>query len=208
MGECGGGGRHGKADHELASLAGPVAVGGHAAVVQLDQRPDQGQSDSQSAARARQGLIGLGEQVEHLGQQLGGDADPVVADADRSTSRPDCSAVKAILPPSGGVFRGVVQQVGEHLGQPRRIDFQEHRLVGQRDRQVMLIVLDQRPAGLDGQLDHLRQLDRLLLEVDLAAGDPRNVEQVVDHPRHVLDLVFDHLDRPLEVGAVRALPAA
>ena len=66
----------------------------------------------------------------------------------------------------------------------------------------MVIVLDQRPAGLDGQLDHVRQRDRFLLEVDLAAGDPRNIKQIVDHARHVLDLVFDHLGGPSEVGTV------
>ena len=71
----------------------------------------------------------------------------------------------------------------------------------QRDGQMVVAVLDQGPAGLDGQADHDLQVDRLLLEDHLAARDPGDVEQVVDHAGHVLDLVLDDLDRPLEVGA-------
>ena len=113
-----------KADHELTPLPGSVAMSGHAATVQLDQGPDQGQSDPQSSARARQRLISLDEQVEHPGQQLGGDADAVVVHADDDLgARPlrdqgDFSSL-------GSVFRCVIQQVGEHLGQPRRINFQD-----------------------------------------------------------------------------------
>ena len=173
-------------------------------MVHLHQRADQGQPDPQPAARPRQRLVGLGEHVEDVRQQLRRDARPVVADPDHDLP-PLLLGGERDLAPLVGVLRGVVQQVGEHLRHPRRVDLQEHGVLGQGDGQAVMTVLDQGPAGLDGQLDHRLQLDRLLLEHDLAAGDPRDVEQVVDHPRHLLDLVLDHLDRPLEVGAAQAL---
>ena len=43
-------------------------------------------------------------------------------------------------------------------------------------------------------------VDELLAELDLAAGDPGDVEQVVDQPGEVLDLPLDDVRRPVEVA--------
>ncbi len=71
----------GKADGEFTSLAGALAMDADAAFVHFDQRADDGQPDAQAAARAREGLIGLDEQIEELGQELRRDSDAVVGDA-------------------------------------------------------------------------------------------------------------------------------
>ena len=68
-----------------------------------------------------------------------------------ATSRPSLLGGQRDLAPLVGVLRGVVQQVGEHLRHPRRVDLQQHGVFGQRDGQAVLVVLDQGPAGLDGQ---------------------------------------------------------
>ncbi len=54
------------------------------------------------------------------------------------------------------------------------------RLRRKLQRQRMPRAVDVRPAGLDRRRDHLRNVHRLDRELDLAARDARNVEQIVD----------------------------
>ena len=46
------------------------------------------------------------------------------------------------------------------------------------------------------------ELGALLAELDLAAGDPAHVEQIVDQAAHVTDLALEHLGRRLHRLAV------
>ena len=46
--------------------------------------------------------------------------------------------------------------------------------------------------------------DWLFLQNDCSAGDSGNVQEVINDPGHVLDLLADHVDGPREIGAVRA----
>src|SRR6516162_1100479 len=66
----------------------------------------------------------------------------------------------------------------------------------------MMIGIDRRPAGFNGELNYVCQIDYFLLQINLAAGDARNVKQVVDHTRHVFDLVLDYFQGPLKAGSV------
>ena len=61
-----------------------------------------------------------------------------------------------------------------------------------------------RPVRLDGALEDGFDVDHLAGEVDLAAGDPGDVEQVVDQPGQVLGLAVDDLPRPPLLGVVGA----
>ena len=90
------------------------------AAVHLDDPFHERQADAEAAARASAGAIGLPEHVEHARQHLGMDAHAGVlhahhglvafaADRDR-----DRLAGLAVL-------RAVVEQVGEHLRQPRAV---------------------------------------------------------------------------------------
>ena len=70
----------------------------------------------------------------------------------------------------------------------------------------MLLGVDQRPRGLHRRADHGLEIDVILLELELAARDARDVEQVVEQQRHVLHLALDDLAAPLAlalVGGVR-----
>src|SRR5436305_1648104 len=61
-----------------------------------------------------------------------------------------------------------------------------------------------RPAGLDRCGDDLRDVDSLELELDLAARDPRHVEQIIDKAHQLLQLARDELPRPRELARVVA----
>ena len=73
----------------------------------LDQPLDQRQPDAQAAGGPLDAPVHLGEHVEDVGQRLGRDADPVVADGDddvlvpaarrSSQIRPPCSVYLALL---------------------------------------------------------------------------------------------------------------
>ena len=72
----------------------------------------------------------------------------------------------------------------------------------QPDRFLGYVRLETVPCGRDGRrgrLDRRRdeavQRDDLAAEVDLAARDPRDIEEVVDQPCHVIDLPLDDGDR-------------
>ena len=122
--------RAGNAYGELTSHSGAFAGDADAAVVQLDKRSDHRQADSQAAARAREALIGLNEEVEDLGQKLGAIPMPLSATL-MSTSESDFSDRQVDAAPLGSVFRGVVQEVGEHLGEPRPVKFEHDRAFGE-----------------------------------------------------------------------------
>ena len=66
----------------------------------------------------------------------------------------------------------------------------------------MLERIHEGTAGLDCRGDDLGCVDRLDLELDLPARDPRHVEQIVDKPDELPELATDHLDRPFELRRI------
>ena len=187
--------RQGEPDDELAPLAGPVAPGLDAPAVHLGQLLDDGQADAQAPLRPGQRAVALGEEPEHLRQLLGRDADPVVPDADDDL---------LALPPGGepdpaaalGVLRGVGQQVQDDLLDPRRVDVERQLAPLDRDAQGVPPLVDERPGRLDRLVEDRARVDEVLPEPDLAAGDPGDVEQVVDEPDELPDLPLDDVARP------------
>ena len=154
---------------------------------------DDREAETEPTGGAIQGLRLLHEQIEHALDHLRADADPVVADADLDAIadglRRDADARTRIA-----VLRGVRQQIREHLLQPRGVAIDEE-IAGDVQRERLLSLLKQRLRGLDGALDDLGDRRALLVKVDLPAGDPRDVEQVVDQPHELLELALD--DRQL-----------
>ena len=109
-----------------------------------------------------------------------------------------------ISPPAVGVLRGVVEQVGDHLGEAHRVGVDDERRSRQLDRRG-----DGPPPRSAGGWSRPRgaptacELDALPAQLDLAARDARDVEQVVDQAHHLVHLPLDHLaDAPR--GADRA----
>ena len=83
------------------------------------------------------------------------------------------------------VLGGVVQQVGDDLGQPGRVAVHEDRLGRHDDGELVARLLDGRAARLHGGVDHRPQFDPLPAQFQLAARDPAHVEQVVHQPDHL-----------------------
>ncbi len=101
-----------------------------------------------------------------------------------------------------GVFRGVRQQVLEHLRQPDRIAVDPHRRCRQGADKAVSLALDQRPGGLHRAGDHRAQVGRLEPKQNRALRDPRDVAQVVDLPRDMADLAHQRGMGPGDVLVV------
>src|SRR4051812_39034002 len=62
-----------------------------------------------------------------------------------------------------------------------------------------------RAAGLEREVDHRAEAHQLAADRELAARDARDVEEIVDEPRHLVDLAVDHRARPFELRREAAL---
>lgn len=137
-----------------------------------------------SPFRPPQAAPPLHEEVEDAQQQVRRQAGAVVDHPDGG----DCAAGRrgdGKAAAAGRVLGRVRQQVQQHLGQPQRIAIHDQPL---RD-----LHLDGVPGGfngrnhrLDGPRHDVGQIDPLAAQLDLAARDPEDVEQVVDQARAAL----------------------
>ena len=191
---------------ELAAAAGAGAVGGDAPAVQLDEPARQRQPDAEPALRALQRRRDLREHLEHRRQVLRLDADAVVGHRDPQLSaghrrlQRDAAAARRVL-------GRVVEQVQQHLRQPRGIGIEPHGVGRQRHVQRVACRRDGGPRRLERTVHHAVQRHPLAAQRDLAAGDARHVEQVVDEAGHLAHLALDHVARPARVGVARVAQA-
>ena len=184
-----------KADDEGTPRAQAVTLGRDCSPVHLDQPLHQREADTQ-APRLR--LPALGEHIEDARQHLGWDADAGVPhrhDGFVSSSLPDQPDAAA----PRGVLGGVVQEIRHRLGQPRQVGVEADRVLRNGDNEFLAAALEQRAAGLDRGPQHRRELHAFLAELEPVAGDPRDVHQVVDEPRHLPHLAVDRVQRPLRL---------
>ena len=179
-------------DHELAALPQSLAERLDGAAVELHQLPDERQANAQARASFERRGRPLREEVEDPAEHLGGDAHAVVADRhDRAAitflgRHGDSSALRRVL-------RRVVQEIGEDLAQAHRIPVNGDWRVEGMNRQTVPGCVDERPADVDRVSNDPDQIGMLAMERDLSAGDPRDLQQVVDEPDHVIDLALHHL---------------
>ena len=187
----------GEPHHELAPLAHAIARGPDLAAVGLDQAADDREPEPEPALRAIERLPALVEGLEHVGQHLGRDPDPRVAHPER-----DALALEPRRDPDRasplGVLRRVGHEVGDHLGEADRVAVDEQAPERDVRHQLVAALLEQRARDLDRLGDHVREVEVLAVELDPAAGDPRDIEQVVDEPDDVTDLARDHRALALE----------
>src|SRR5205814_9888200 len=85
-------------------------------------------------------------------------------------------------------FGGVAKQIPEDLPQPCRIAADKTLLGMQTHHKPQLPRIDFRSADLHDVFHGAVQIDRLRLNVQLALGDARDVQQIVDQPRFDLDI--------------------
>ena len=186
-------------DRHRRALLQAGAVRRHLPVVHAHDALHEREADPEAALRAVRRAVGLREQVEHVRQQLRVDAAAVVAHL-----RPRLAAVdrdrEHDAPARRRVLGRVVEQVDEHLDQPRAVALDRHRRVRQLHRQCVLALLDVRARLFHGRHRDLVQVEDLVLQFDQAARDARDVQQVVDQLRHVAHLARD------DVAGLQAQP--
>ena len=102
-------------------LPGPSLSAAMRAAVHLDELLDDRQPDAEPALGAGERAVPLGEELEHLGELLGRDADAPVPDADDDLVRPRCGPMSRMWPAVLAVLGRVVQQVHHHLLEPGRV---------------------------------------------------------------------------------------
>ena len=100
-------------------------------------------------------------------------------------------------PPPLGIFRGVA----DPSTACRTRGITEHGQYSLRNlyRELMPTLFDQRLHGLDGPRHQRLELDDFLAQVDLAAGNPRHIQQIVHQPCQVSELPSDDVTRPGEL---------
>src|SRR4029453_10270077 len=136
-------------DYELAPSRRPLAAGLDAPAMQFNQALDQRQADAESALRPYQGRLCLRENVENTGEYLGDDADTAILDGDGHVATNPHSRqldATALL----GIFGGVVEKVGEHLGQPHRVSIEVDRLRRQGEAKRVAAGINERTAPFQG----------------------------------------------------------
>ena len=98
-----------------------------------------------------------------------------------------------------GVLRGVIDQVGQDLGNSRKIAQHQQRLRRQHDRQLMFKSVDEGTTRLDRRADDHSDIDRSDLELDLSPRDARDVEQIIDQADQLAELAADDFSGPCKL---------
>ena len=152
---------------------GPSLLRLDAAAVHLDQPlgPASGRCPARPASAPARGRTCVNIS-KMRGSMSAGDADAGVPHARPPPRSPCRSAVQPDVAAPLGVLGGVVEQVGEHLGQPGRVAVETDRLrrAARRSARGRPASIE-RAAGLDGAPGRTAASSiRLAAQLDLAAG--------------------------------------
>ena len=157
----------------LNAPAQPLALRLHRAAVHLDQRLHQREADAEAVARALERAVDLREHVEEPRQASRG-AMPMPLSRTRMTASAPPAHGQLDVAAVVGELGGVVQQVAEHLGQPRRIGVEHAPGSAAASPSARGVAArSQRRGGLDRLVARRRQVDRLPAQLDLAPRDAR-----------------------------------
>ncbi len=182
-------------DDELAAAPGPLAAGGDRAAVHLDQAAHDGQPQAQAALASDRATGAPGRTGRRRGRAARAGCPMPSSRTVSGPARRRARAAHVRSRARVAVLRGVGQQVGDDLRQPVRVGVTRQPL--RRDVQTQLAAGAARAAGAPSRCParHGRaELHALAPQLDLAARDARDVQQVVDQPHQVPDLALD--DRP------------
>ncbi len=166
----------------------------------------QRQADAEAGLRARLAARHLCEQVEDRPQLVGRDADPGVGDGDHDVTALAFGGEHDV-PPAFVELARVDQEVAEHLYQAHRVGFQPDRFCGPGKLERQSGGLHQRSGHLRRLVHRCRQLHGFAVELQLAARDAGNVQQVVHEVDEMAELALHgFLRHPEDLGVtVRVL---
>ena len=109
-----------------------------------------------------------------------------------------------MCPPVGVNFAALFRMFANTWIDAGGIGLERHRLVAQRQRELLPLLGQQGAADLHRLQQQRGELDGLLAELDLSLADARHVQQIVEQPLHVLDLPRDDgLERRSQLFLVR-----
>ena len=199
--------RHGHASRQLRCFRGELDVEGrslallalhpHRPVHQLDETLRDGEPEPGAAVAAGGGGVDLAEGREQPLHPVLGDADPGVANGELESVRARPGWVGADVDDHLarlGELDRVRDEVEQYLPQAGRVphDSCRHVLVDEA-AQLELLLPRTRCDDVERALDTRPEIDRLLLELELARLDLRVVEDVVDHVEQRVSARADHL---------------
>ncbi len=105
-----------------------------------------------------------------------------------------------------GELARIGQEVAEYLGEPVGVSLEVDRLGEREDRHAASRRFEAGPACLDRLFQEPAQLQALRLELELIAGQPVDIQQVVDQAGHVGHLSFHHGENRFEQVHTRIAP--
>ncbi len=137
----------GDADHELTAAPRPLAGRGHGAAMKGDEALHQGETQPKPALGTRERLPALHEEIEDMRKEVGADPFSVIPNANDGLSALPRGA-EPYVASRGRELRGVGQEIGDDLSEPKRV--RTHGQAGRRHRhlQVLLALLDKRAGHL------------------------------------------------------------
>jgi hypothetical protein len=183
---------------ERGAGAGAGTDRAHGAAVQVDHVSHDAEPEAEPRMLAPRGAVGLAEAIEYVGQEVGGDPLAGVSDLqDRLARRALHDHVDAAA--RRRELDRVREQVQHDLLQAIAVAVHEHAVDGHLERDLDALLFGSEPLRLDRGLGDRAQVERLDREQQLAAHDPRNVEQVLDQLRLRARGAVDRLDRFLMV---------
>ena len=215
-------GRDGRCGHDAGRLVGAEpevergalaldagAVRGQRPVHQLGEPAADREPEARAAIAARDRRVHLAERLEQAVHPVRGDADPGVPDVEGDLPGVDVRPAAALDARAAepqldlAVLReleGVGQQVERDLADAARIADEPDRQVGiDRVHELQSLLRRHRRHQVEGALDRAPQLERLVVQLDLAGLDLGEVEDVVDDREQGVGRRLDRL------GVVRLL---
>src|SRR6185437_1978014 len=179
-------------DGERAPPTWPVAGGADAAAMQLDEPTHQSEADAETALSAVEGALALHEGLEDLRQQLGRNAEPIVAHTKHGLAVPG-----AECHPDYTARRRVLDRVRQYVGNDL-ID--AHRIAVDPVRPALDLYIDApllcaRGKLRDAATDRIREVEGHAGKGHFARDCPSDLEQVVHEPRQVMSLAPDDVPR-------------
>src|SRR5262249_31754125 len=160
------------------------AVNADVAAVSLDESFDHREPQAKSAAGSIDGLRGLGERLKYVRQHVGRDAHAGVAHAQHNHWAFDLEADDDSAASRCEFFR-VAQEVAQRLGQANGISVHPKEPWLEMALEVNTARFEAHAMVIHGAAHQISELQAFGFELDLAARNARDVEQIVDQARHV-----------------------
>ena len=155
--------------------------------MQLDQAFDQREPDAEPALRAVARAVTCANMSKIVRQQLPARC-RCPCRATRSCTSPSAACAHGdLMPPPGSVyFAALFSRLPTDLREPQRVASRPDRLAPAASTAWCRLRVDRRAARSRCGVDDAPAVERARAQLELAAGDARDIEQIVEQPRHVL----------------------